>query len=71
MKMTALQKAARAMGKVGGSRKSDAKAAAVRENGKLGGRPRQFDPCPRYKNRAHRFSPKTGRCPCGYNRLGF
>jgi hypothetical protein len=66
--MNALQRAASAMGKVGGSRKSKAKAAAVRENGKLGGRPRQFDPCPRYKNHAHRFSPTTGRCACGYRR---
>jgi hypothetical protein len=33
-----------------------------------GGRPRQYPPCSRYD--AHRFSPKTGRCPCGFNRSG-
>src|SRR5207244_1575459 len=33
-----------------------------------GGRPRQFPPCPRYG--AHRFSPKTQRCPCGFQRTG-
>jgi hypothetical protein len=62
------KKRARAMGKVGGLSTSTAKAEAVRENGKMGGRPRQFPPCPRYK--AHRFSQKTGRCPCGYQRNG-
>jgi hypothetical protein len=30
------------------------------------GRPRVFPRCPRYG--AHRFSPKTGRCPCGFVR---
>ena len=29
------------MGKIGGSAKSEAKSAAVRENGKLGGRPKK------------------------------
>jgi hypothetical protein len=33
-----------------------------------GGRPRQFPPCNRYG--AHRFSPKTNRCPCGFQRTG-
>ena len=32
------------------------------------GRPRQFPPCERYGS--HRFSPKTKRCPCGYQRPG-
>jgi hypothetical protein len=32
------------------------------------GRPRLYPPCERYG--AHRFSPKTGRCPCGYERPG-
>jgi ribosomal protein L37E len=32
------------------------------------GRPRQFPVCERYG--AHRFSPKTKRCPCGYQRPG-
>jgi len=62
--MDALGKAAQAMGRVGGSAKSKAKAQAARRNGKSGGRPREFPPCPRYG--AHRFSPKTRRCPCGF-----
>jgi ribbon-helix-helix CopG family protein len=33
-----------------------------------GGRPRQYPPCNRYG--AHRFSPKTNRCPCGFQRTG-
>ena len=60
------KKDARAMGKLGGARRTEAKAAASRENGAHGGRPRQFPRCPKYG--AHRFSPKTGRCPCGYQR---
>lgn len=48
-----------------GSIKSKRKTLAVRENGKLGGRPRTYPRCERYG--AHRFS-KTGRCPCGYTR---
>lgn len=31
-----------------------------------GGRPRIYPKCPRYS--AHRFSPVTDRCPCGYYR---
>lgn len=31
-----------------------------------GGPKRKFPPCERYGN--HRFSPTTGRCPCGYIR---
>src|SRR6266436_3268138 len=31
-----------------------------------GGRPRTYPKCPRYGS--HRFSPRTGRCPCGYKR---
>jgi len=38
-------RAAVALGRKGGRVKSAAKAAAVRENGKLGGRPRKR-PCP-------------------------
>ena len=34
-------RAASALGKLGGSAKSEAKSAAVRENGKLGGRPKK------------------------------
>ena len=37
-------KAAAALGKRGGKVKSPAKAAAARENGKLGGRPRKVKP---------------------------
>ena len=36
-----LNKAAVAMGKIGGSKKSEAKSTASRANGKLGGRPRK------------------------------
>jgi hypothetical protein len=35
-----------ALGRLGGKATSDAKARAVRENGKLGGRPRQWWTCP-------------------------
>ncbi len=31
-----------------------------------GGRPRKYPKCPRYGS--HRFSPGTGRCPCGFSR---
>jgi hypothetical protein len=31
-----------------------------------GGRPRKYPKCPRYGS--HRFSPRTGRCPCGFAR---
>src|SRR5712671_7500070 len=31
-----------------------------------GGRPRTYPNCPRYGS--HRFSPRTGRCPCGFTR---
>jgi hypothetical protein len=37
----AVQKAAALLGRRGGSVRSEAKTAAVRENGKLGGRPRK------------------------------
>jgi len=33
---------------------------------RTGGRPRKYPQCPRYGS--HRFSPKTGRCPCGFSR---
>jgi len=39
MKQIDISTAAAAMGRKGGSVKSEAKAAAVRENGKKGGRP--------------------------------
>lgn len=39
--MNEISKAAAALGKKGGAVKSDKKAAAVRENGKKGGRPRK------------------------------
>ena len=47
-----------------GRTKSKAKAAAARENGKMGGRPRRYPKCPRYG--AHRFV--DDRCPCGFKR---
>jgi hypothetical protein len=39
--------AARALGKIGGSKKSAAKAEAARRNGKLGGRPKKKRAKPR------------------------
>ena len=36
-----MNKAAQSLGRLGGLAKSKAKAAAVRENGKLGGRPKK------------------------------
>jgi hypothetical protein len=57
------------IGKAGGEAKSDAKAKAVRKNGKLGGRPRRFPRCRRYP--AHRFTKRPDgemRCPCGFVR---
>ena len=65
MSMNASQ-AARFLGRIGGSAKSKAKAKAVRENGKLGGRPRKYPACPRYDNKSHRFT--NGRCACGYQK---
>jgi len=53
-------------GRIGGKVKTKAKAAAARQNGELGGRPRQFPKCRRYGS--HRFDPKSQRCPCGYRR---
>jgi hypothetical protein len=43
------------------------KAERSRYVPRTGGRPREYPHCRRYGS--HRFSPKTGRCPCGYNRL--
>lgn len=57
------------IGQKGGNIRSRRKAIANRAKGKfgkLGGRPRQYPRCQRYS--AHRFSPATGRCPCGYSR---
>ena len=33
---------------------------------RTGGGKRKYSPCSRY--RSHVFSPKTGRCPCGFIR---
>ncbi len=38
-----VNEAARLLGRLGGLAKSERKAAAVRENGKLGGRPKKND----------------------------
>ena len=47
-----IHKAAQGLGRLGGLAKSAAKAKAVRENGKLGGRPRgSKDSKPRKKNK--------------------
>jgi len=55
------------IGRRGGRSKSKAKLAAVRANlEKAWDARRKYPPCPRYKNRSHRFSPTTQRCPCGY-----
>jgi hypothetical protein len=55
------------IGRRGGRSKSAAKLAAVRTNlEKAQEARRKYPLCPRYKNRSHRFSPVTGRCPCGY-----
>lgn len=67
-------KHAQALGRLGGSVKSERKAIAVRANGKLGGksgglggRPREYPKCPKY--RAHVFSPRTGKCyGCDFTR---
>jgi hypothetical protein len=40
------------------------RAQTSRENGRNGGRPREYPPCPRY--RSHRFV--NDRCPCGFTR---
>ena len=59
----------RSRGRRGGRSKSAAKLAAVRANlKKAQAARRKYPPCPRYKNRSHRFSPATGRCPCGYSK---
>jgi hypothetical protein len=55
------------IGARGGRSKSIRKLAAVRANlVKARAAHRKYPPCPRYRNRSHRFSPVTGRCPCGY-----
>jgi hypothetical protein len=62
------KKEARVMGRVGGSVKSKAKAITSAANGKMGGRPRQFPPCPYHADRSHRWRIKTNQCPCGFPR---
>ena len=44
--------------------KAERSKAVPRSGG--GFKPRKYPPCPRYSS--HRFSPTTGRCPCGYVR---
>lgn len=73
MSEISIHEAARIMGRlggqVGGRSKSARKKLASAANGKLGGRRRQYPPCPkRYSGgQAHRFN-KAGRCPCGFVR---
>lgn len=52
------------IGTKGGKSKSEAKVAAVRANGKAGGRPVIYPPCPGRKR--HRF--KGNQCACGFVR---
>jgi hypothetical protein len=55
------------IGKKGGQSTSSAKVSAARENIAIAREARRKYPnCYRYKNHSHRFSPKTGRCACGY-----
>jgi len=72
MQESTLSKAAAELGRrggqIGGLAKTPAKKAASAKNGELGGRPRQFRKCSRYKNGSHRFAPNTQRCPCGFRR---
>jgi len=42
--MKNIQKAASALGKIGGASKSEAKAKAARANGAKGGRPKKWEP---------------------------
>jgi hypothetical protein len=44
MSKKVIHQAAVALGRLGGRAKSEAKAAAVRENGRKGGRPRKVKP---------------------------
>jgi len=62
--------AAAILGRKGGRSRSKAKVEASRENGELGGRPRKYPACPKYKgNKSHRFNPNTNKCyGCGYKR---
>ena len=55
------------IGRKGGRSRSAAKLAAIRANLKRAhAARRKYKPCPRYKNRSHRFSRVTGWCACGY-----
>lgn len=57
----------RKIGRKGGQSTSRAKLEALVENRKLAAKARRkYPPCERYHS--HRFSPSTGRCPCGYVR---
>ena len=55
------------LGKKGGASKSREKIAASRRNMILAHKAkRKYPPCPRYKNRSHRFAAKKGTtCACG------
>jgi len=55
------------VGAKGGGASGGAKAEASRANLKLAWKIlRKYPRCPRYGS--HRFSPYTGRCPCGFQR---
>jgi hypothetical protein len=55
------------LGQKGGASRSKAKIAAVTENLEAAWKAkRKYTRCKRYGS--HRFSPTTGRCPCGYHK---
>jgi hypothetical protein len=55
------------IGRKGGKSRSRVKIASSRANMELAhAARRKYPACDRYKNFSHRFSPKTGRCACGY-----
>jgi hypothetical protein len=65
----AIRRYLKRLGKKGGASKSEAKVEAARENLALAHEARRkYTRCKRYGS--HRFSPVTGRCPCGEYKPG-